>query len=343
MFGPRATLGILRQLAGFRRGEVRPVFCTWHVTRRCNLRCGHCFFNHRMRDLGEDLDTAACLGVVDQIVAARIPVVYFAGGEPTSRPDLVDIAGRVHRAGIFTILFTNGTLITPELAARLAGVFDAAYVSIDGPLAVHEQVRGTGSFGRGIDGLRALLAHRDRLRVGINTVVNAEGAEQLPELLRQARELGVHGVQIHPEFHPPTRVDAAGRDALVDRFRRLRREFPGLIETDEDYQRRAAHYLSEDWQRECEADSLLHVAILPDGQLSACCAFPMPLGDLRVDTLAQILARGRPDPSCFAECPGCFRRDYRVARDLVERPWSVVRQAGARLLARIPAPTGGRS
>ena len=48
-----------------------------------------------------------------------VPFVAFAGGEPLVAPDLWKVLERCRLRGLHVTLATNGTLLTPEMCARL--------------------------------------------------------------------------------------------------------------------------------------------------------------------------------------------------------------------------------
>ncbi|MDP3775482.1 MAG: hypothetical protein Q8Q85_14580, partial [Gemmatimonadales bacterium] len=47
-----------------------PHVVAWNLTRRCNLRCSHCYISAGPSETAEgELDTAACRRVIDQLLA----------------------------------------------------------------------------------------------------------------------------------------------------------------------------------------------------------------------------------------------------------------------------------
>ena len=93
------------------------------LTERCNNRCIHCLINRPEEDSearSREMDTAFVLDLLKQAADLGCMTVRFTGGEPLLRPDfsLLYIAAR--RLGMQVILFTNGRLITPELASLLS-------------------------------------------------------------------------------------------------------------------------------------------------------------------------------------------------------------------------------
>ena len=76
-----------------RTRAVRPVVI-WNLTRRCNLKCRHCYAVAADRHFPGELTTSEAFSVLDDLVAYGIPALILSGGEPLSRPDTLDIARR---------------------------------------------------------------------------------------------------------------------------------------------------------------------------------------------------------------------------------------------------------
>jgi MoaA/NifB/PqqE/SkfB family radical SAM enzyme len=165
----------------------------------CNMACRHCYTYERVagdrRRVGKD----ALLAMMDECRRLGAEVFYLTGGEPLLRedlPDLIEGATRRSRA----ILFTNGTLVTPEWAEHLSRYRErlVVQVSLEGPDEESNSVlRGTGSFARAMEGIRHLL--RAGLRVGVSSTPTPRTASRVPALTRllAGTSEGKHGVEYH--------------------------------------------------------------------------------------------------------------------------------------------------
>ncbi|MCC6906981.1 MAG: GTP 3',8-cyclase MoaA [Phycisphaerales bacterium] len=105
------------------------------VTDRCNLRCVYCMPDEGVSWMApqKDLLTADDIeAVVAAAVRLGIRHVKLTGGEPTIRPDIIEIAQRLARLGIGDLSLTTNGLMLDRLAQplRLAGV-DRLTVSCD--------------------------------------------------------------------------------------------------------------------------------------------------------------------------------------------------------------------
>jgi cyclic pyranopterin phosphate synthase len=93
------------------------------LTDRCNLRCVYCMPTHSLKFLpGDDLLTPDEIAlVVEAAAGAGFYKIRFTGGEPTLRPELVDIVRRTARTpGITDVAMTTNGVRLPTLAHDLA-------------------------------------------------------------------------------------------------------------------------------------------------------------------------------------------------------------------------------
>lgn len=155
------SLGVKQRVGGRRV----PLAGTIELTRRCNNRCRHCYNNLPASDphaLAEELRTDELVRILDEAAAAGCVWLLLTGGEIFLRPDFKEVYTHAKEKGLLVTLFTNGTLVTPELADFLA---DSRPFSIEITLygatrETYERVTGApGSFGRCLRGIGHL---RDR-------------------------------------------------------------------------------------------------------------------------------------------------------------------------------------
>jgi heme d1 biosynthesis radical SAM protein NirJ len=168
--------------AGPRRDLPGPVVI-WNLTRRCSLRCRHCYSISADADFPGELTTAEVVRVMDDLKAARVPALILSGGEPLLRPDIFDISGHAKALGFHVALSSNGALISPANIERIAAVgFDYIGVSLDGIGATHDRFRGkAGAFSAALDGIRLC---RDRgLKVGLRFTMTMDNHDELEDVL----------------------------------------------------------------------------------------------------------------------------------------------------------------
>lgn len=134
----------------------RKPIVVWNITRTCNLRCVHCYSDSMASKYPGELDWNQMQSVVRDLADYEVPSLLLSGGEPTIHPRFFDLVDLATAQGLKLTISTNGTLITPERAARLKQA-NVAYVgiSLDGIGAIHDEFRGKqGAFDAAVRGFR---------------------------------------------------------------------------------------------------------------------------------------------------------------------------------------------
>lgn len=146
--------------------DKKPVV-VWNVGRRCNLRCMHCYSQSRDIDYSGELSHEEGVRLIDDLADFGAPVMLFSGGEPLMRPDIFELIGHATQRGMRAVVSTNGTLITPEVAARLKNAgLSYVGISLDGLEATNDRFRGVrGAFRLALGGVQSCL--RAGVKVGL--------------------------------------------------------------------------------------------------------------------------------------------------------------------------------
>ena len=171
---------------------VSPLFAVWNFTNRCNLACRHCYQDSEHNSLGDELTPEEKLDLVDQMGAARMPMLALSGGEPTMSRDLIPVLRRARDYSMHTTLATNGTTMTPALAQRLrdAGLryVEISLDSVDP--ARHDAFRGAaGMWEKAVAGARVVVA-TEGLRLGIAMCVHQGNFREVRRMVAFAEDLG---------------------------------------------------------------------------------------------------------------------------------------------------------
>ncbi|MFZ5950476.1 MAG: radical SAM protein, partial [Candidatus Rifleibacteriota bacterium] len=162
-------------------GERRPVV-VWNVSKRCNLRCIHCYTNSDTSLAPDELTFAEGQALIDDLAEFKIPALLLSGGEPLMRPDLFELAQYAVSKGLRPVLSTNGTLITPETAAKIKQTgFIYAGISLDGIGATNDHFRGMeGAFTKAMSGFRNCVAVGQR--VGLRLTLTRQNVRDLDRI-----------------------------------------------------------------------------------------------------------------------------------------------------------------
>jgi radical SAM protein with 4Fe4S-binding SPASM domain len=165
------------------------------TTFRCNLSCAHCYVAvpaaSRQAQASEMLTGTICR-IVDEAAASGCLFLTFTGGEVLLRPDFPEVYLHALRAGLLVSVFTNGTLVTEQVADLFEG-HRPLYVEVTlygMTEATYERVTGVrGSYERCREGIDRLLARG--IAVRLKTMALAWNVHEIQEIEAYARGLGV--------------------------------------------------------------------------------------------------------------------------------------------------------
>jgi len=161
--------------------DKKPVV-VWNITRRCNLRCVHCYASAKDLDYGNELSTDEGKALISDLAAYGCPVILLSGGEPLARKDLAELARFAVGQGLRVVISTNGTLITKEKASEFRKIgLSYVGVSLDGMKEIHDRFRGReGAFDDALRGIR--YCREEGIKVGLRFTMNRRNAGEIPRM-----------------------------------------------------------------------------------------------------------------------------------------------------------------
>jgi radical SAM protein with 4Fe4S-binding SPASM domain len=189
---PHITYSEFGRLIRAKTAQVRyPYSCCIEITPECNLRCVHCYVSHCKWE-EPVLRYQEWCHIIDQIVDEGCLWLLITGGEPLLHPDFLDIYKYAKKKGMFVSLFTNGTLITPEIADAFTeyqtrGVEITLYGATK---KTYEKVTGVaGSYERCIRGIELLLERK--IPLSLKTVAITINKDEVMAMKEYALKLGL--------------------------------------------------------------------------------------------------------------------------------------------------------
>ena len=351
-----------------RRWCEAPEHCVWELTLGCNARCACCGSAAGVAR-PDELDRDEALAVASELAALGCERVTLMGGEPLVRADWPDLARALSSGGVVVEMVSNGWLLDAATAAELvaAGVHSVS-VSIDGPLPIHDRLRGVaGGYRRAIDAVRA--ARAAGLPVGVVTQVNRANLRELAALYPELCAAGALGWQLQLSeamgrcsdrglLLAPEELPALERfvlDVVAEgRLWTYAADNVGYMSRDEPLLRSGKRPADRCWLG-CQA-GLGVLGITSHGMVRGCMALPEPFdeGSVRERALREIWA----DPRAFAynrvpgskvlggacaRCPfarvcgaGCSSLCFSATGALGDNPYCLARLSGTPERARQP-------
>ncbi len=173
--------------------DQAPFLVIWETTQACELACRHCRASAQPDRHPGELTTAEGVQVLEQVAAMGTQIVVLSGGDPASRPDLVDLVRAGKGLGLRMATIPAATpRLGRDLLVRLKEVgLDQIAFSLDQPRAEwHDEFRRVpGAFAKTMDGVR--WAHEVGLPLQINSTLCADTLPHLQEMSELVDRLGI--------------------------------------------------------------------------------------------------------------------------------------------------------
>jgi radical SAM protein with 4Fe4S-binding SPASM domain len=259
------------------------------LSRECNLRCIYCY-SEAGAPLNNELSSEEIYSVVDQAIdlGAR-RVIVLGGGEPLVYPGVMDIMRYLHKRGVGIDLFTNGTLITENMARefRDLGVHPVIKMNslnddVQDLLAGHKGA--ARDIRQGFKNLVKAGYPAEGLPMGVQSVICRQNLAELPAMWSWIRERGMTPyfemitLQGRARKHPELEVTPGELRAAFEDLSRLDRERFGF-----------------DWEPHppvaglrCNRHSYT-CTVTVHGDVIPCPGVDIPVGNIRTQPLADIL------------------------------------------------------
>lgn len=168
-----------------------PFLVSYAVTRKCNLKCKHCYSDAKDHISSDELTLDETKRLIDDLANWNIRLLILDGGEPLCREDFLEIVRYAYNKGLRVVVGSNGTLIDVEVARKMrdAGV-ECVQISIDGVRPeTHDSFRGeVGAFQKAMQGVNACKEAGLPFQFGM--VVRKSTLKEIPAMLRLAIESG---------------------------------------------------------------------------------------------------------------------------------------------------------
>lgn len=326
--------GNLTSLLGGAPLAKAPVYVTWAVTERCNMRCRHCSFGPATPEATEPQRATIARRLADSSAWG----VSLIGGEPTLVPTLVEHAQTLKRAGKYVSVGTSGHRLSRLVDGLVAAGVDTLVISADHHRAdEHDAFRGRpGLFAE----IEAVVQHLvalpgPRPRVQIRTTIHRDNMREVPDIVDFWRARADHVVLqviqdngIHSVRDPTVLFRPDDRPALEAAVAELIRRNPNLRSR---YFEHLAAYvfekakLQEQLDYRCMVVPGASLTVMPDGELRLCYGHDESrvgtLLDSPLEELWRSAATGRLRRAMQSRELGCMCWEQVNSANLDLLPW----------------------
>ncbi|MBW2740679.1 MAG: 12,18-didecarboxysiroheme deacetylase [Deltaproteobacteria bacterium] len=170
--------------------DKRPVV-VWNITRRCNLKCVHCYAHAKDQIFDNELTTEEGKNLIDDLSRFKVPVLLLSGGEPTIREDLPELAAYAVEKGMRAVISTNGTLITQQMARVLKDIgLSYVGISLDGMEKINDRFRGVkGAFRAALEGIKN--CQDAGIKVGLRFTINKFNVAEIDNIFNLLEDMDI--------------------------------------------------------------------------------------------------------------------------------------------------------
>lgn len=342
--------------------EFKPFLVALNLTKRCNLKCAHCYLDATTKAGGtsDELTTEECYRLIGQIAEVnRGCLLVITGGEPLTRPDILDIARHAVSLGFMVVFGTNGMLINDRMAKQLVeiGVMGVG-ISIDSlDRHKHDRFRGLpGAWEGALAGIEA--SKRNGLQFQVHFSAQPMNYQELPDVIEWAHQLGAKVLNVF------FMVCTGRGEELTDITPTQYEEVLGyLVDCQDKYTdmlvraRCAPHFKRLAYEKDpnspitkargymgggCLAGTN-YARVTPNGELTPCPYMPLSAGNIREKSFVDLWEnsdifesfryphlKGKCGDCEYSEiCGGCRARPYVDHGDwLDEDPWCLYTPKG---------------
>jgi len=284
----------------------------WHITNRCNLRCTHCYQEDYSGS--NELDIDGLKQIADEIVRTLAKWgkqcdIAITGGEPLLKEGVFPLINYLESFDeIASVdILSNGTLINEGIVEQIRDLkkVRCIQISLDGAsVESNDAIRGKGTFGKALTSIR--LLRKSGISVNIMFTLQRRNVRDILSIIDLAVAKGVSSLTI--ERFVPTGSGAKIRDELLSP-EEIKRVFGYISErAEQEINRGGLTSISRSrplWVM-CNRSSLGAdmtdndatggicsigldgLCILPDATVLPCRRLPIPIGNLKDDSLLKI-------------------------------------------------------
>ena len=163
-----------------------PLSLCWQITKKCNYHCPFCLSGEQ--ELYElPLDTIK--SIIDILADANVVRIDFTGGEPMLRKDFLEILKYASNKGIETLVTSNGSSYSDEIAQTLLETNTLLLISLDGDEETHDKSRGKGAYKRAVESIKKYRAKNVPVR--INYLIRKDNLDKIEYIYNLTKELNV--------------------------------------------------------------------------------------------------------------------------------------------------------
>jgi sulfatase maturation enzyme AslB (radical SAM superfamily) len=226
---------IFKKYASIKLLHAKPVlyYGSVDVNNVCNLHCTHCYWWLNRKNEEKDLSAEEWREIIKKTFKKQhIYIVTLVGGEPTMRPDIIQVFCEEMPRRVCVV--TNGTY----RLQRFENLY-FYWISLDGTEIVHDNIRGKGSYAKTKQNIFDYTAGPCRKGkpawkdIWITMTINSLNYNTVEDLVEEWKgKVNKIGFQFHTPFikdDPLWMPFGYTRNQVVDKIIALRKKYPDFV------------------------------------------------------------------------------------------------------------------
>jgi MoaA/NifB/PqqE/SkfB family radical SAM enzyme len=225
---------IFKKYIGIKLFHSKPaIYGSVDVNNICNLHCSHCYWWLNRKNDAEDLSAEQWREIIKKTFKKQhVYVVTLVGGEPTMRPDIIEVFCEEMPRRVCVV--TNGTYPLKR--------FENLYfywISLDGTEEVHDSIRGKGAYVKTKQNILEYIRGPDRKGkpawkdIWITMTINSLNYNTIEDLVEEWKgKVNKIGFQFHTPFiknDPLWMPFGDKRTKVVENLISLREKYPDFV------------------------------------------------------------------------------------------------------------------
>ncbi len=289
-----------------------PLTVSYLTTYRCNQHCKYCDWKSNVI---KELDTEQAILLINQMKDCGTFKIGFSGGECLVRDDIGELLKCAKDNKIITSISTNGRNVNKHIDS-IEKYVDVMQVSIDGPLEIHDKMRGAGSYSAAIEAVRA--AKSCGVNVVSNTVLTKYSTKYIDFVLDLAKKEGFKIL-----FQPVFDYKLSASDDIIGDMSPSREEIIRVMDFLIEEKKKGSpvgnsfsllKYMKKSWPdgglKKCLAGSLF-ITVTPDGRIIPCCFLESKREWPKIiDTGLKESMKNKILSEEVKKCSGCYCNAY---------------------------------
>lgn len=229
-------LSIIKKTAFYRMFKIKaPMYGSVDVNNVCNLHCTHCYWWLNRKE-EQDLTAEDWKKIIrEKFNKNHIFVTTLVGGEPTLRPDIIEMFCQEMPKRVCVV--TNATFPLKQYKNLYF-----YWVSMDGTEEIHDKIRGKGSYAKTKKNVLDYIAGPDRngkpawKDIWLTMTINSQNYMTVQDLAEEWRgKVNKIGFQFHTPFakgDPLFMPFGEKRNGVIDGIIEMKKKYPDYIIND---------------------------------------------------------------------------------------------------------------